>query len=130
MAIKCLKNDGLFLLHAIGTSHCWAPLVEGILPNGLLPYHRKLLEKMDGLFVLEDWQNIGISFSYTLRTGKENFEQSWLKLKAVKKFDKKFYRMCTYSLSIYAAALRSRKYQVWLVVMLNGWLLGEFDAVR
>ncbi len=135
VANKCLKNDGLFLLHTIGTSHCWVPLVESwfhkyIFPNGILPYHTQILEKMDGLFVLEDWHNMGINYNYTLRAWKENFERNWPKLKKMKNLDDKFYRMWTYYLSISAAAFRSRKYQVWQVVMSKDGLLGGYDAVR
>ncbi len=135
VANKCLKADGLFLLHTIGVSHNWVPLIESwfhkyIFPNGILPYHTEILEKMDGQFILEDWHNLGPNYYHTLRAWKENFTKNWPTLKAEKKLDQKFYRMWTYYLSISAAAFRSRKYQVWQVVMSKDGILGGYDSVR
>lgn len=132
---RCLEDDGYFLLHTIGVSHSWVPLIESwfhkyIFPNGILPYHTEILQTMLGLFIHEDWHNLGINYNYTLNAWMENFKRNWPKLKKEKNLDDRFYRMWMYYLSISAAGFRSRRYQVWQVVMSKYGVSTEYESVR
>lgn len=135
VANKCLKDDGIFLLHTIGVSHNWVPLIESwfhkyIFPNGILPYHTEISKNIDGLFILEDWHNMSINYMHTLKAWKQNFNKNWAKLKAEKKLDDSFHRMWNYYLSICAAAFRSRKYQVWQIALSKDGILGGYESTR
>ncbi|HSW72297.1 MAG TPA: cyclopropane fatty acyl phospholipid synthase, partial [Chlamydiales bacterium] len=58
---KCLKDDGLALVHTIGrdttgiTSNPW--ISKYIFPNGHLPSIAQFGQAIEGLFVMEDWHN-------------------------------------------------------------------------
>jgi cyclopropane-fatty-acyl-phospholipid synthase len=99
---RCLKNDGIFLLHTIGHSNPDMPGVEpffhtcesyflannlvikktsffklshnltDIFPNGFIPYHQDITKYTEGLYTLEDWHNFGHCKNYT-QNSKINF---------------------------------------------------------
>jgi len=60
---RCLKADGLFLLHTIGgntsvsSTNPW--IDKYIFPNSMLPSTKQITSAIEGLFVLEDWHNFG-----------------------------------------------------------------------
>ena len=64
MVHRCLKSEGIFLLHTIGnnkTSKSTDPWIEKyIFPNGQIPSVEQLAEAANGLFILEDWHNFGV----------------------------------------------------------------------
>jgi len=134
---KCLKDDGILLLHTIGVSHQFVPLIEPwfhkyIFPNGILPYHTDIPKNVEGLFVLEDWHNFGHDYFKTLRAWKSNFIANWPNIKHSmdQGASEKFYRMWIYYLTISAAAFRARKYQLWQVVLTKNGLQGGYQSVR
>jgi len=139
VANRCLKDDGIFLLHSIGVSHQFVPLIEPwfhkyIFPNGILPYHSDIPKNIDGLFIVEDWHNFGFDYYKTLVAWKENFIQNWPQLSANSKAEgdnmETFYRMWIYYLSVSAAAFRARKYQLWQVVLSKNGVQGGYQSVR
>ncbi|XP_021968610.1 cyclopropane-fatty-acyl-phospholipid synthase [Folsomia candida] len=135
MTNRCLKDDGILLLHTIGVSHNNVPLTEPwfhkyIFRNAVLPYHTDIPKATDGLFILEDWHNMGHDYSLTLREWKKNFENNWEQLSMGKKVDEKFYRMWIYYLTISAACFRARKYQLWQIVMSKNGIEGGYQSVR
>jgi cyclopropane-fatty-acyl-phospholipid synthase len=67
---RCLADEGLFLLHTIGSNSpgfTTEPWIEKyIFPNGMLPSVSQISDAFDGLFVLEDWHNFGADYDKTL----------------------------------------------------------------
>jgi cyclopropane-fatty-acyl-phospholipid synthase len=59
---RCLKPDGLFLLHTIGsnqTQHNVDPWINKyIFPNGFLPSVKNIADTSEPYFVMEDWHNL------------------------------------------------------------------------
>lgn len=132
-ANRCLKDDGLFLLHTIGevrstrATDAWTH--KYIFPNGMLPSIAQLGKAMEGLMVMEDWHNIGADYDKTLMAWHDNFKNHWHEIKIG--FDTRFYRMWEYFLLSSAGAFRSRsKNQLWQLVLSSKGVLGGYDSVR
>ena len=129
---KCLKDDGLFLLHTIGGNisvkvpEPWTN--KYIFPNGMLPSISQIARAAEGLFVMEDWHNFSADYDRTLMTWHSNFESSWDKIKA--NYDERFYRMWRYFLLSSAGAFRARKNQLWQVVLSKSGVDGGYTSIR
>jgi len=133
VAHRCLKDDGIFLLHTIGINHADMPRTERwlstyIFPNGMIPYHKEIIKHSEDLFVVEDWHNFGPDYAKTLLAWKENFDRSWPTLS--KKYDERFYRMWTYYLGICAGTFQSRKVNLWHFVFSKDGLENGYRAAR
>ena len=119
---RCLKDDGLFLLHTIGTNRSvkmtdpW--IQKYIFPNSMLPSIAQLSKAAEGLFVIEDWHNFGPDYDKTLMAWDENFRKNWPKFKD--KYGERFYRMWHFYLMSSAGQFRSRKAQLWQAVLSKG----------
>lgn len=131
LAERCLKDEGLFLLHTIGNVRALAvadPWVRKyIFPEGHLPAAAQLSRAMDNLMAMEDWHNFGADYDKTLMAWHENFVRNWDELKS--SFDDRFYRMWTYYLLACAGGFRSRRLQLWQIAFSKGWT-GAYKAVR
>jgi len=132
VAARCLKDDGLFLLHTIGNARP-SPLPDPwidryIFPNGILPASSQVTHAYEGLFVMEDWHNFGPDYDKTLMAWHANFEKAWPSLKG--QYDERFYRMWTYYLLSCAGFFRSRKGQLWQVVLSKNGVKGGYESVR
>jgi cyclopropane-fatty-acyl-phospholipid synthase len=116
---RCLKSDGLCLLHTIGGNRSVAstdPWIERyIFPNSMLPSARQICAAIEGLFVLEDWHNFGADYDKTLMHWFRNFHENWEALK--KDYDERFYRMWKYYLLSCAGSFRARRNQLWQIVL-------------
>jgi cyclopropane-fatty-acyl-phospholipid synthase len=127
-----LNDDGLFLLHTIGSnvsetaSDPWTN--KYIFPNGHLPSIQQLGESMEGIFTMEDWQNFGADYDKTLMAWHKNFVAHWDEIKS--EYDDRFYRMWTYYLLSCAGAFRARRIQLWQVVLSKKGVLGGYHSVR
>ncbi|HEX2668211.1 MAG TPA: cyclopropane fatty acyl phospholipid synthase, partial [Gammaproteobacteria bacterium] len=132
VARRCLADDGLFLLHSIGSNlsvHDTDPwIAKYIFPNGMLPSIRQIGEATEGLFVMEDWHNFGVHYDRTLLAWRENFLRSWGILQD--RFDESFRRMWLFYLSSCAASFRARKNQLWQVVLSPHGVAGGYVAPR
>ena len=132
IANRCLKNDGLFLLHTIGeirsvnSTDAWTH--KYIFPNGMLPSVSQLGKAIEGLFVMEDWHNFGADYDKTLVAWYNNFKSNWNKLKD--KYDERFYRMWKYFLLSSAGSFRARHNQLWQIVLSKNGILGGYKSVR
>lgn len=115
---RVLKDDGLFLLHGIGSPISVTrtdPWIDRyIFPNGMMPSLQQLGAAAEGLFVLEDWHNFGTDYDRTLMEWRRRFKQAWPGLKA--KYGETFYRMWDYYLCCSAASFRAKKNQLWQLV--------------
>jgi cyclopropane-fatty-acyl-phospholipid synthase len=69
---------------------------------------------MEGLFIMEDWHNIGPHYDKTLMAWFNNFEKAWPKFKD--QYGERFYRMWRFYLLGSAGGFRSRSQQLWQIV--------------
>jgi cyclopropane-fatty-acyl-phospholipid synthase len=129
---SCLKDDGIFLLHTIGSSvTSFSPdpwITKYIFPNGILPSLTQIGKASEGLFVMEDWHNFGADYDRTLMAWFKNFDKSWPLLKS--HYDERFYRMWKYYLLSCAGLFRARGAQLWQIVFSKKGLLGSYRAAR
>ncbi len=120
---RCLKDNGIYLLHTIGSnissSGCDPWITRYIFPNGKLPSIKQIAGSAERLFIIEDIHNIGPHYDRTLTAWNNNFQQAWpqLKEKNEKKYDEKFKRMWEYYLLSCAGAFRARDIQTWQILM-------------
>ena len=115
---RCLGSNGIFLLHTIGGNESrisvdpW--INRYIFPNGMLPSMAQISRAVEGLFVLEDFHNLGPHYDKTLMAWNDNFQRAWAGLK--KSYDRRFKRMWEYYLLTCAGAFRARDIQIWQMV--------------
>jgi len=81
----------------------------------MLPSIAQIGRAAEGLFVVEDWQNLGPHYDRTLMAWNENFQRAWARLK--ERYDIRFKRMWEYYLLSCAGAFRARSIQLWQIVM-------------
>ncbi|EKD42066.1 MAG: hypothetical protein ACD_73C00347G0003 [uncultured bacterium] len=123
-----LKEDGLFLLHTIGSNQsdtctdAW--INKYIFPNSMLPSAKQITESIQGLFIMEDWHNFGADYDKTLLSWQAKFIEHWPEL--AQKYGPRFYRMWVYYLSSCAAAFRVRKNQLWQIILSKSGVEGGY----
>jgi cyclopropane-fatty-acyl-phospholipid synthase len=131
-AHRVLKEDGLFLLHTIGshtTSNRVDPWIDRyIFPNGKLPSAMELAAHVEGLFLIEDWHNFGPDYDRTLMAWWKEFEAAWPRLSG--KYDERFHRMWKYYLHCCAGFFRSRQGQLWQLVLSKRERPGTYRSLR
>ena len=129
---RCLKPDGLFLLHTIGrpvTRSAAEPWVSKyIFPNAQLPSIADISKSIEKYFVMEDMHNFGDDYDKTLMAWHKNFEESWQDIAS--KYGDRFYRMWRYYLLSNAGSFRARKTQLWQLVFSNDGLSGGYSRVN
>ncbi|HLT44939.1 MAG TPA: cyclopropane fatty acyl phospholipid synthase [Luteimonas sp.] len=132
VARRCLANDGLFLLHSIGgnvsRTHTDPWIAKYIFPNSMLPSAAQLTAALEGRFVIEDWHNFGADYDLTLQAWRENIEAAWPRLPA--RYDERFRRMWRYYLAGSMASFRTRRLQLWQLVLSPGGVPGGYVAPR
>ena len=115
---RCLKDDGLMLLHTIAGNRSvtgtdpW--IAKYIFPNSMLPSAKQITSSYEKIFRLEDWQNFGAYYDNTLMAWHKNFTDNWDKIK--NNYDDRFKRMWDYYLLTCAGSFRSGKNQLWQIV--------------
>ncbi|MBP6863346.1 MAG: cyclopropane fatty acyl phospholipid synthase [Neisseriaceae bacterium] len=127
-----LKDDGLFLLHTIGsnrTSHRVDPWVEKyIFPNGNLPSITQISQTSEALLVMEDWHNFGADYDRTLMAWLQRFSAAWPSL--AEHYGERFERMFSYYLQACAGAFRARDLQLWQVLFSPHGVNGGLRVAR
>jgi cyclopropane-fatty-acyl-phospholipid synthase len=126
---RCLKEDGVFLLHTIGGNtsvHAVDPWIgKYIFPNSMLPSAKQISSAFEGLLVLEDWHSFGQYYDQTLMAWYQNFINNWYKIKNI--YEDRFYRMWTYYLLSCAASFRTRRNQLWQLVFSKEGIRGGYQ---
>lgn len=136
---QALRPGGLFLLHSITSpistevGEPW--LTTYIFPGGVLPSVSQLTASAEGLFLLQDMQNIGPYYTPTLRAWHDNFEAWWNIAPPASKpsiwgSEEAFYRMWRYYLLGCAAEFKTGGSEVAQIVYSKGHLAGSFIASR
>lgn len=116
---RCLAPQGLFLLHSIGANVSvrrtdpW--IARYIFPNSMLPSAAQITRASEGLFVIEDWHNFGSDYDLTLQAWRSNIEAAWDRLDP--RYDERFRRMWRFYLAGSMASFRSRRAQLWQVLL-------------
>lgn len=130
-----LTEEGIFLLHTIGTnlsSHYGDPWINRyIFPNGMLPSVAQIAIAIEGLFLMEDWHNFGVNYDRTLMEWHQRFNAHWEEIKG--KYNERFHRMWNYYLLSCAGGFRARRLQLWQIVMTRHGLKDGFqqrDLIR
>lgn len=130
-AHRCLKDEGLFLLHTIGKNQRrgntdrW--IDKYIFPNGDLPSIGQIGDAIDDLFVAEDMHNFGADYDKTLMAWCNNFEAVWPRFSQA--MGERFYRMWRYYLLSCAGAFRARDIQLWQWVLSKKGVVGGYERV-
>lgn len=129
---KNLKPTGICLLHFIGSNETDStvdPWINRyIFPNGLIPSLAQIGQAFEKQLIIEDLQNIGLHYDYTLMVWKDNFKRAWPSLK--EKYDEAFYRMWIFYLSVSAASFRSRRLNLWQIITTRPDFYQEYIPVR
>ena len=132
VARRCLHEQGLFLLHTIGTNISrdrtdpW--ISRYIFPNSMLPSAAQITAAMEGRFVLEDWHNFGTDYDLTLQAWRDNTEAAWEQLDA--RYDERFRRMWRFYLSSSMATFRTRRSQLWQLLLSPNGVPGGCRVAR
>lgn len=128
----CLVTDGVFLLHTIGgntTVKSTDPWINKyIFPNGMQPSAKQITTAIERVFVLEDWHNFGLDYDPTLQEWLKNFDKNWHLIS--KDYDETFRRMWRYYLTVSAVSFRTRKNQLWQIVLTKPNSLNSYKSVR
>lgn len=129
VASQCLNDEGLFLLHTIGsdvsTMGCQSQWIDTyIFPNGQTPSIQQIGSSIEGKFVMEDWHNFGSNYDLTLMAWHKNFNAGWESIK--EQYDERFRRMWNYYLLSCAASFRARTNQLWQIVLTKKGLEGGY----
>jgi cyclopropane-fatty-acyl-phospholipid synthase len=129
---RCLKDDGLFLLHTVGgsiTQHAFDPwLQKYVFPDGSIPSAKQITTVVEGKFRIEDWHNFGADYDKTLLCWFENFDKHWSELS--KDYDEQFYRIWKYYLLSCAGIFRSRSNHIWQIVLSKKGVPGGYTSIR
>jgi cyclopropane-fatty-acyl-phospholipid synthase len=130
---RCLEDDGLYLLHTIGTNtralsvDPWTN--KYIFPGGVLPVLQQIATATEGVFVLEDLHNIGTHYDPTLMAWMANVDKHRKELENLG-YDQRFYRMWRYYLLGAAGSDRARRNQLWQIVFSKTGLDGGYESIR
>ena len=129
---RLLRDDGLLLLHTIGSNQSWTRgdewMHKYIFTNGMLPSIAQIGKTIEGKFVMEDWHNFGADYDKTLMAWFQNFENNWPELQP--KYGDRFKRMWAYYLLSCAGLFRARSIQLWQIVLSKKGVIGGYESVR
>ncbi len=132
----CLKDDGLFLLHTIGSNESVIandPWTEKYtFPNSHLPSIAQIGKAAEKRFILEDLHNFGAYYYPTCMAWFYNFDKHWktLSSKYPEKYDERFYRMWKFYLHGSAGGFKARGMQLWQFVYSKSTIPTVYQAVR
>lgn len=133
MVRRCLKPNGLFLLHTIGgnksekTTDAW--LHRYIFPNGLIPSVAQIGRSTEGLLAVRDWHVFGGQhYDKTLMAWNERFQAAWPELRDT--YGERFKRMWEYYLLSCAGSFRAGRNNLWQLVLSRPDEHVDYQAVR
>jgi cyclopropane-fatty-acyl-phospholipid synthase len=114
---RCLKPDGLGLIHTIGRNqaslmNAW--IEKRIFPSANPPSLRQMMDIFEPKFSVLDVENLRLHYAFTLRDWLERFENN--KDKVSDMFDEEFIRAWRLYLAGSAAAFESGQLQLFQVV--------------
>jgi len=129
---RSLADDGLALLHSIGSNvssnHTDPWIAKYIFPNSMIPSAGQIANASENLFVIEDWHNFGSDYDRTLMAWRANFDAAWPRL--ADRYGERFRRMWHFYLAASAAVFRTRRDQLWQLVLSPHGVRGGYRAPR
>ncbi len=133
---RCLADDGLALLHFFASKRSFPNTLDSevdwferyIFPWLVIPSLAQVGRAIDGRFVVEDLHNFGADYDPTLMAWWRNFDNAWPELQA--RYDDRFYRLWRFYLRGAAGSFRSRKYQLWQIVLSKRGVPGGYRSIR
>lgn len=131
-AYEALNDEGLFLLHTIGSNvtvystNEW--IEKYIFPNGMLPSIKQIGQAIEPYFIMEDWHNFGADYDKTLLAWHQNVNHHWDELKSF--YNERFRRMWNFYLLSSAGGFRAREMQLWQIVLSKRGLKGGYQSIR
>lgn len=124
VAKRALKENGLFLLHTIGSPQGFWNLGDPwiqkyIFPVGEIPTKGQIRRSVGGTWEIRDWHCFGRYYDLTLLAWHERFLVAWPKLRGnyEKKVGGKFFHMWEYYLLACAGAFRAGNIDLWQLVL-------------
>jgi cyclopropane-fatty-acyl-phospholipid synthase len=121
---RCLRPDGLFLLHTIGTENDGVmsdPFIRKyVFPQGIVPSRTRTRTAAQDRFSILDWHDFDPSqYARTLCAWHENFARAWPELKEEygSRLNGEFKRMWQYYLLSCAGAFSANRLHLWQIVM-------------
>jgi len=132
IARRLLADDGLLLLHTIGSTQSlrrsdrWTE--RYIFPDSMLPSVAQIGKAIEHRFVMEDWHSFGQDYDTTLLHWCRNVEERWDELAPT--YGERFHRMWRFFLLSSAGGFRARKNQLWQVVLSPQGVVGGYTPVR
>lgn len=132
VAHECLRDNGLFLLHTIGsnvsTNSADPWINKYIFPQSMIPSIKQVGASVESLFVMEDWHNFGADYDKTLMAWYRNFEKNWGKIKT--NYDERFFRTWRYFLLTCAGSFRVRRNQLWQIILSKKGVKDGYKSIR
>jgi cyclopropane-fatty-acyl-phospholipid synthase len=129
---RLLKDEGIFLLHTIGSDVTVVrtdPWIDRyIFPNGKIPSAVEITQSFENIFLIEDWHNFGQDYDKTLMAWHHNFVTKWPQI--AQKYGPRFYRMWSYYLLGCAAFFRSRQGQLWQIILSKRTKKETYRSIR
>ncbi len=129
---RLLPDQGIFLLHTIGgnisvpSTDRW--IGKYIFPNSMLPSIAQIGNAIERLFVMEDWHNFGTDYDKTLLAWYRNSERAWNELS--NRYNERFRRMWRFYLLSSAATFRTRRNQLWQIVLSKNGLKDGYQRIN
>ncbi|CAL8131182.1 unnamed protein product [Orchesella dallaii] len=128
------EDDGIFLIQIFGVNHMGFPLVDSLMhkyifPNISFPYYLDVAKSIEALFIIEDWHSFGQDFAKTANAWRHNFQDNWTS-KLSEKYGEKFFRLFNLYFVMTEASCKSRKVQLWQLVLSKDGLRREYRAAR
>lgn len=130
---RLLVDDGLFLLHTIGTNtpktsvDPWTD--KYIFPGGMLPTIKQIATASEDVFVTEDLHNFGTDYDRTLMAWMTNVDANKTALKQTG-YDEPFYRMWRFFLLGAAGGFRSHRNHLWQIVYSKRGIDNGYQSIR
>ncbi len=115
---RVIKDDGIFLLQTIG-GNCSVKRPDDwvdryIFPNGMTPSIAQLGRAMEGLWVMEDWHNLGPSYAKTLDAWNRRTRAFF---STTDRYPPRFRRMWEFYLVGSKVIFEIRSSQLWQLVL-------------
>lgn len=127
-----IKDEGIFLLHSIGSNQtvnfCDKWIDKYIFPYGHLPSIKQLGLAFEKNFIVEDLHNFGAYYEKTLLAWHKNLNDHWHELAS--QYTESFHRMMNYYLLSCAGAFRARDMQLWQYVLTPKGMLNGYNSIR
>jgi cyclopropane-fatty-acyl-phospholipid synthase len=127
-----LKDGGIMLHHTIGNNrstnsiNSWVN--KYIFPGGVLPSLTQISRAIENRLIIEDVHSFGPYYDTTLMAWHANFVKHYSEIKD--HYDERFYRMWQYYLLSSAGGFRSRRIQLWQIVLRKIEPSAVYTAVR